>query len=232
MGIIDDYYGGYENLGMHMGSDGEIDYEGAYDTANFGGGGGWDDEYGDEEEDVEDDEDDSEKYEDGEEDEEDDDEVWFVRPDGKTEQKCTRWCKDNGMIQRPDGKWCQPGSDADDTKAYNKFVKETGQRNIIDPNPRASSAELQRLLGIAWGKLSDAQKSVYKQDGKRKHVYEPETGAAAGSDGAAKRAKASAGGSSSSSCAQCKTNNKAKDCQQGCCGRCCAGPCQRHKKLR
>ena len=40
MGIIDDYYGGYDNLAMHMNSDGDIDYEGAYESANFGGGFG------------------------------------------------------------------------------------------------------------------------------------------------------------------------------------------------
>ena len=50
MGIIDDYYGGYENLGMHVNEDGDIDYDEACDSANFGGGygsaGGSDDEEG------------------------------------------------------------------------------------------------------------------------------------------------------------------------------------------
>ena len=50
MGIIDDCYGGYENLAMHMNEDGDIDYDEAYDSANFGGGygstGGSDDEEG------------------------------------------------------------------------------------------------------------------------------------------------------------------------------------------
>ena len=36
----------------------------------------------------------------------------------------------------------------------------------------------------------------------------------------------------SSSCAQCKTRNKAKDCQQGYCGVCCRGPCRRHSSGR
>lgn len=33
MGIIDDYYGGYENLAMNTDSDGNVDFEGAYGTA-------------------------------------------------------------------------------------------------------------------------------------------------------------------------------------------------------
>ena len=34
MGIIDDYYGGYENLHSHG-----YDYDAAFESANFGGGG-------------------------------------------------------------------------------------------------------------------------------------------------------------------------------------------------
>jgi hypothetical protein len=30
MGIIDDYYGGYESLGLFMDEDGIVDYEAAY----------------------------------------------------------------------------------------------------------------------------------------------------------------------------------------------------------
>lgn len=34
MGVIDDYYGGYENLAMFTDGNGNTDYEGAYNTAN------------------------------------------------------------------------------------------------------------------------------------------------------------------------------------------------------
>lgn len=33
MGIIDDNYGGYENLAMHTDPDGETDFDGAYGSA-------------------------------------------------------------------------------------------------------------------------------------------------------------------------------------------------------
>lgn len=33
MGIIDDYYGGYENLAMHTDLDGDVDFDGAYGSA-------------------------------------------------------------------------------------------------------------------------------------------------------------------------------------------------------
>jgi hypothetical protein len=34
MGIIDDYYGGYENIAMHTNEEGETDFEAAYNSAN------------------------------------------------------------------------------------------------------------------------------------------------------------------------------------------------------
>ena len=45
--------------------------------------------------------------------------------------------------------------------AYMKFCKKE-RAAIVKANPKASFGEVGKLLGAAWGKLSDASKAKYK----------------------------------------------------------------------
>ena len=45
--------------------------------------------------------------------------------------------------------------------AYMKFCKKE-RAAIVKANPKASFGEIGKLLGAAWGKLSDASKAKYK----------------------------------------------------------------------
>ena len=123
MGIIDDHYGGYENLYMHMDDDGGIDYDGAYESANFGGydlyGGAYSDDDGYSEREMV--------------------TVKFKRPDGRIEYKTIGWCRSNGAEEIEDDLWAMPGHGYDDEHSDDNDEEETG---IVYEPKQMATAEL------------------------------------------------------------------------------------------
>ena len=142
MGIIDDYYGGYENLCMHMDDDGGIDYDGAYEAANFGGydayGGAYSDDDG---------------YSEGEM-----VTVRFKRPDGRIECKTIGWCRSNGAEEIDDDLWAMPGHDYDAEHSGDNDKEETG---IVYEPKHMATAELAKEREIA---LVAPRQELWKDD--------------------------------------------------------------------
>ena len=142
MGVIDDYYGGYENLHMHG-----YDYEAAFESANFGGGGfggygsdgygsdGYDptsgpfygsDGYG------------SDGYDAYEE------EVSFRRPDGRVEGKTVGWCRDTGAVEIRPGLWALPEKRA--ASQSKKRARDRGEPSMTAEELDAESSRIAREL--------------------------------------------------------------------------------------
>ena len=164
MGIIDDYYGGYENLAMHTNSDGDIDHEGAYESANFGGGYGLDGSdfgggygfgsygcsYGS--------------------DEDEEDHVRFKRSDGSVEYKMVRWCIANGAEELQDGLWAMPGDDCVDEDEEANEVESQPRKAVPEPQPLSAikeKEEIERDEAARKKEQAERDASRSKKDGKR-----------------------------------------------------------------